>query len=154
MNASLDPVATGAVIPPEAGVEPDPFALLARLEAIPFVLDESPLVLERGLAEEQGWTLGYARAVVAEYRRFLVLTQVAGQPVSPSHDVDEAWHLHLSRTTDYERVCREAFGRFLHHEPAGPAHAEVERHRDMYRDTLRTYRRVFGRAAPASIWPR
>jgi len=132
---------------------PDPAAtaLLARIEAVGFNAPDDPLGFESRLADDQGWTLGYAVEVAAEYRRFLVLTQVAGRAASPSPDVDEAWHLHLTRTAHYEALCTAVFGRFLHHEPARAG--EGERHRDMYRDTLAAYRRAFGAAAPTAIWP-
>ena len=80
-----------------------------------------------------------------------MLTQVAGQAVSPSPDVDEAWHLHLTRTVHYEAFCGTVFGKFLHHEPAKPG--EGARRRDLYRDTLAAYRAQFGFRAPAVIWP-
>lgn len=90
--------------------------------------------------------------MVEEYRRFLVLTQVAGQAVSPSPDVDEAWHLHLTRTVRYEAFCADNFGRFLHHEPARAG--EGARHKDMYGETLARYREAFGSEPPSAIWPR
>jgi uncharacterized protein (TIGR04222 family) len=82
-----------------------------------------------------------------------VLTQVAGAPVCPSDDVDQAWHLHITRTADYERFCRDVLGRFLHHRPAEAGRDEHERHRAMYAETLKAYRRTFRANAPADVWP-
>ena len=134
-----------------ARIRTDAAPLLARVQAFGFSEPGDPLAFESRLADDQGWTLGYALAVVEQYRRFLVLTQVAGRPVSPSPDVDEAWHLHLTRTAHYEAFCADVFGRFLHHEPARPG--EGPRHRDMYRETLDLYERVFHADPPATIWP-
>lgn len=36
----------------------------------------------------------------------------------PSKAVDEAWHAHILHTQAYQRWCRTAFGRLLHHTPA------------------------------------
>ena len=36
----------------------------------------------------------------------------------PSQAVDDAWHEFILFTRHYERFCRNAFGRFLHHTPA------------------------------------
>ena len=137
---------------PVASGDPRALELLARIDAFGFNAPDDPLGFEGRLADDNGWTLGYAIAVTQEYRRFLVLTQVAGQSVSPSPDVDEAWHLHLTRTTHYKAFCEGVFGRFLHHEPARSG--EGERHRDMYRETLAAYRRAFGVEAPSTTWPR
>jgi len=82
-----------------------------------------------------------------------VLTQVAGTQVCPSDDVDQAWHLHITRTADYERFCREVLGRFLHHRPAEPGPDEHQRHRGMYVGTLSLYRRAFLSPAPRDVWP-
>jgi uncharacterized protein (TIGR04222 family) len=130
----------------------DAVDLLARIEAFGFSAPDDPLGFESRLADDQGWTLGYALAVAEEYRRFLVLTQVAGHAVSPSPDVDEAWHLHLTRTAHYEAMCTALFGRFLHHEPAKAG--EGARHQDMYRETLAAYRQAFGATAPPVVWIR
>ena len=65
-----------------------------------------------------------------------MLTQVAGTQVCPSDDVDQAWHLHITRTADYERFCRDVFGRFLHHRPAEAGPDEHQRHRGIYVGTL------------------
>jgi len=127
--------------------------LLARIEAHPLSAPGDPLAFECRLADDNGWTLGHAVRVVREYRRFLVLTQVAGTPVCPSDDVDQAWHLHLTRTADYERFCREVLGRFLHHRPAEPGSDEHQRHRGMYVGTLSLYRRTFQSPAPRDVWP-
>jgi uncharacterized protein (TIGR04222 family) len=124
--------------------------LLSRIEAFGLSAADDPLGFEARLADDQGWTLGYALAVVEEYRRFLVLTQVVGRAVSPSPDVDEAWHLHLTRTAHYAAFCDAIFGRFLHHEPARAG--EGARHQDMYRETLAAYRQAFGASAPPVVW--
>ncbi|MDR4493446.1 MAG: hypothetical protein AB7P17_00460 [Nitrospirales bacterium] len=36
----------------------------------------------------------------------------------PSQVVDVAWHAFILSTKSYEKFCRHAFGRFLHHTPA------------------------------------
>ena len=45
----------------------------------------------------------------------------------PSQVVDDAWHEFILFTRHYDRFCRQAFGRFLHHTPAeamtGPTQA-------------------------------
>ncbi|MFD1733046.1 hypothetical protein ACFSC4_21000 [Deinococcus malanensis] len=57
-----------------------------------------------------------AHEVLGEYRRFLHLSTLG--PVSPSHLVDEAWHLHLTYTQDYWERLPQVLGRALHHNPA------------------------------------
>jgi uncharacterized protein (TIGR04222 family) len=144
MNAP-EPVGTG---------HPRATQLLQRIEAHGFDAPDDPLGFESRLADDNGWTLGYARIVVAEYRRFLVLTQLAKDPVSPSQDVDQAWHLHLTRTAHYAAFCDALFGRFLHHEPGRSDGGDAQRHRDMYEYTRTVYRRGFGEAPPEAVWPR
>ena len=128
--------------------------LLERIEAYGFDAPDDPLGFETRLADDNGWTLGYARLVVAEYRRFLVLTQLAREPVSPSQDVDQAWHLHLTRTAHYAAFCAALFGRFLHHEPGRSDGGDAPRHRVMYDYTFKVYQRGFGVPPPVAIWPR
>lgn len=128
-------------------------AIQARIEAWEFTPAGAAIRFEEKLAREHGWTLGRAREVVREYRRFLVLTQKAGHPVCPSRDVDEAWHLHLTQTRDYSAFCSTALGRFLHHEPSREGAQELARHRQMYADTLVAYQAYFNEPPPASIWP-
>jgi hypothetical protein len=51
---------------------------------------------------------------------FQVCLAARGRMVSmPSRIVDDAWHAFILDTQAYERFCRQAFGRFLHHKPAG-----------------------------------
>ena len=139
-----------APVPVDVG-RPVALHLLERIEAFGLSAADDPLGFESRLADQHGWTLGYALAVVEEYRRFLVLTQVAGHAVSPSPDVDDAWHLHLTRTAHYDAFCNAVFGRFLHHEPARAG--EGAKHRDLYLNTLAAYRQQFGFSAPAQVWP-
>lgn len=42
--------------------------------------------------------------------------QVIGMP---SHVVDEAWHGLILCTARYQHFCHHAYGRFMHHHPAG-----------------------------------
>ena len=105
------------------------------------------------LAEEQAWTRGYALAVTDEYRRFLALAGVSPQPVTPSRDVDAAWHLHMTRTREYARMSQECFGRFLHHEASAGGGDERARYSAQYEATLARYREVFGSEPPQDIWP-
>lgn len=131
----------------------DPWALLTQIESVALSDHDTPGAFAAQLADEQRWTMGQAIRVMAEYRRFLVLTQLGGRKVCPSQAVDEVWHLHLTQTRAYERLCSTVFGRFLHHEPSRGGATEDARHRDMYTRTLERYREVFGAAPPSDIWP-
>ncbi len=50
---------------------------------------------------------------------FHVCNMAGGKMVSmPSQAVDNAWHEFILFTREYQRFCKKAFGRFLHHTPA------------------------------------
>lgn len=128
--------------------------LLARV--LDFAIDEGAPVLtfERRLARENGWTAAFAARVVREYKRFVYLAMTAGHPVTPSDQVDQAWHLHLTYSHSYcERLCGETLGRPLHHGPTRGGSTESARYDAQYERTLIAYRAAFAEEPPADIWP-
>lgn len=128
--------------------------LLDRIEA--FDVDGGPrqLSFAARLARENNWTVAYAERVIGEYKRFAFLTMAAGHPCTPSDQVDQAWHLHLTYTKSYwERFCGGVLPRPLHHNPTQGGNAENTKFDDWYARTLESYERFFGHLAPADIWP-
>lgn len=106
------------------------------------------------LARENCWTGEFAQRVVDEYRRFVILAVSASHPVTPSWEVDQAWHLHLMYTRSYwEDLCAGVLGRPLHHTPSAGGPHEREKFRRQYSRTLESYARLFGATPPKDIWP-
>lgn len=106
------------------------------------------------LARDSGWSLPYAQRVVAEYKRFLYLAMTAGHPVTPSDEVDQAWHLHMVYTESYwMELCGEVLQKPLHHGPTKGGSDERSKFTDLYGLTLKSYRQAFGTEPPADIWP-
>jgi uncharacterized protein (TIGR04222 family) len=115
---------------------------------------DAALAFSHRLAQEHRWTRDYADRAIREYKRFAFLAVVAGHPVSPSDQVDQVWHLHLTYTRSYwQEFCDEILARPLHHEPTQGGAAERAKHRDWYCATLASYQRIFGVEAPADLWP-
>ena len=128
--------------------------LLAKILA--FEPDElgAQLPFTARLAREQGWTHVFAGRVVIEYKRFVALAMLAGHPVTPSEQVDQAWHLHMVYTESYwQGLCRDTLGRDLHHSPTTGGSEEGAKFTDWYVKTLESYRWIFGAEPPADIWP-
>lgn len=116
--------------------------------------DGAALTFTRRLARDNGWSARYASDVMAEYRRFLYLAATGCAPVTPSEQIDQAWHLHLAYSRHYwGELCGRIIGRPLHHGPTAGGRAEAARYRNLYADTLTRYRETFGHAPPAAIWP-
>jgi uncharacterized protein (TIGR04222 family) len=132
----------------------DEKALWQRIEA--FALDEptAAFPFSHRLARDNGWSQAQAQRVVAEYKRFVLLAMIAGHPVTPSDQVDQAWHLHLTYTRSYwEDFCGKLLPRPLHHEPTRGGSREGRKFDDWYGRTLASYRRCFGSEPPTDIWP-
>jgi hypothetical protein len=72
--------------------------LWQRLAGFRFDNPNAALTFTARLARENGWPIGYADRVVDEYRRFVFLAMTAGHEVTPSDQVDQVWHLHLTYT--------------------------------------------------------
>lgn len=129
-------------------------ALWGRIADFEFDEPGTAFTLEHRLARENGWSLAFARRVLHEYRRFLLLSAVAGHPISPSDPVDQAWHLHLTYTRSYwQRLCHETLGFPLHHEPTRGGPGESSKFKDWYARTLASYQRIFGERPPPDLWP-
>lgn len=112
------------------------------------------LTFAQRLARENRWSVAYAERVVDEYKRFAFLACFAGHPVTPSDQVDQAWHLHMTYTRSYwDRLCTEILGKPLHHDPTRGGAGENAKFDDWYARTLESYQRVFGDEPPADIWP-
>jgi hypothetical protein len=106
------------------------------------------------LGQENDWSLGFANRAFEEYRRFLFLATTCGHPVTPSDEVDQVWHLHLTYTRHYwDILCAEILGRPLHHGPTSGGAEESVRYHDQYERTLAAYAQAFGHEPPADIWP-
>ena len=122
------------------------------LLAITIGPQQADLSFEQRLAHEQGWELGFAKRAVQEYLRFAYLCVHAG-PCTPSVEVDQVWHLHLTYSRDYWGPFTQMLGQALHHGPTQGGEAEDTRYEAQYAQTLAAYTSVFGRAPPADLWP-
>jgi hypothetical protein len=126
----------------------------ARLLAFNFDNTGDALTFTQRLARENGWSIGFARRVVEEYRRFLYLALRAGHSVTPSDEVDQAWHLHLVYSRSYwDELCDQVLQHRLHHGPTRGGRTEDDRFLDAYEATRASYRRCFGSEPPTDIWP-
>ncbi|ESQ75386.1 hypothetical protein [Asticcacaulis sp. AC402] len=129
-------------------------ALWQALNAYNIDAANTVLPFSRRLARDQGWSYGYAQATVEEYKRYIYLVCISGTVLTPSEDVDQAWHLHLIYTRDYwDRFCDRTLGRRIHHSPTEGGVTEDSRYLDAYRRTLELYESEFGTPPPISIWP-
>lgn len=128
--------------------------LFARIDAYTIGPADADLSFARRLARENDWADRYAADAIGEYKRFIYLICISAGPLTPSRDVDEVWHLHLTYSRDYwERFCRETLGRDLHHTPTEGGPVEAGKFRQLYDDTLRAYEAEFGVRAPLPFWP-
>lgn len=128
--------------------------LWRRLETFDLDDPDASLTFTRRLARENGWDHAFAKRVVQEYKRFVYLAMTAGHEVTPSDEVDQAWHLHLTYTHSYwDGLCGEVLGRPLHHGPTKGGKSEGVRFEDQYERTLASYREAFEEDPPADVWP-
>lgn len=128
--------------------------LLRRLEQFQLDSPEASLPFSARLARENNWSSTYAQRVITEYKRFAFLAIAAGHPVSPSEDVDQAWHLHLTYSENYWKVfCPEILGQPFHHHPTKGGKTEHEKFNAWYARTLKSYQSFFNEPPPSDIWP-
>ncbi|WP_035564093.1 TIGR04222 domain-containing membrane protein [Hymenobacter sp. IS2118] len=126
--------------------------LWAKLDALDLDGGEQ-LSFSKRLARDNGWSLAFARRVVLEYKKFVFLAATCGHPVTPSDEVDQAWHLHLVYTRSYwDDMCGQVLGFALHHGPTKGGTAEGNKFQDWYARTLQSYAAVFG-LPPVDVWP-
>jgi uncharacterized protein (TIGR04222 family) len=129
-------------------------ALWRRIADYPIDDPNAAKPLSAKLAEEQGWRPAFTARVLEEYKRFVYLCCISSTGASPSQIVDEAWHMHLTYTTDYwQRCCRDTLQQELHHHPSMGGPEEYQKHRKWYFDTLRLYLDTFSEYPPEDIWP-
>ncbi|MEN1681472.1 MAG: hypothetical protein AAGJ46_17970 [Planctomycetota bacterium] len=139
-------------MPDNAHAASDP--LWTRIDALELDDETATLTFSRRLARENGWSHAFARRVIDEYKRFVYLAMTAGHEVTPSDEVDQAWHLHLTYTRSYwQDLCGTVLGQPLHHGPTKGGEAEGARFEDQYERTLASYPDAFGEAPPPDIWP-
>ncbi|MFN0060599.1 MAG: glycine-rich domain-containing protein [Planctomycetota bacterium] len=135
-------------------MRPSELTLWEKLSTFQIGPEDCALSFVDRLARENGWSRKFARNVVDEYKRFLLLAVSAGHPVTPSDAVDQAWHLHLTYSDSYwNELCPHVLGRALHHGPTRGGANEDEKYRDWYARTLSSYRRIFGTDPPTAVWP-
>ena len=128
--------------------------LYEQIKAFRFDDDTAVFPFASRLARDNGWSKGYTTRVISEYRKFAFLAVAAGHPVTPSDQVDQAWHLHLLYTRSYwNRFCKETLGKPLHHGPTKGGGEEREKFNEWYGKTRESYRRFFGEDPPDDIWP-
>jgi hypothetical protein len=112
------------------------------------------LTFSKRLARENGWSNTFAERVLEEYKRFIFLSMEAGHPVTPSDQVDQAWHLHLTYTDSYwNRLCKDILDKPIHHNPTKGGPSEGTKFEDCYSKTLQSYERLLGSIPPVDIWP-
>ncbi len=128
--------------------------LYGRIQAFSFDQPGTQLSFAKKLARENVWSLAHTQRAIDEYKKFVFLAVAAGHPVSPSDQVDQVWHLHLSYTRSYwQEFCPKVLQTSLHHEPTRGGSLEKSKFDKMYSQTLESYEQVFGKAPPSDIWP-
>ncbi len=110
------------------------------------ILAGDPLLGER-IAEATSLSREDAPFMLAEVLKFLHLITWSEKTLSPPFVLDLAWHELILFTRLYATVCRNRFGRFIHHQPGG----SESQNRKQLGTTLKLYALYFG-PPPERFW--
>lgn len=128
-------------------------ALYEQIQAFSFDQSDAQLSFSQRLARDNSWSLEYAEQVIEEYKKFVFLAVVSQHPVTPSDQVDQVWHLHLTYTRSYWiDFCWQVLQVPLHHDPTLGGEVETQKFNDWYSKTLESYEHFFEQIPPTDIW--
>ena len=112
------------------------------------------LPFSKRLARDNNWPQEFANKVIEEYKHFVYLIVISKRPLTPSDQVDQAWHLHMLYSREYwQNFCVKVLKIELHHGPTKGGVSEGEKFRDWYTESLNLYRKTFKYDPPADVWP-
>ena len=101
-------------------------------KAISIQSDPAPLALVRErLVKKIGLTEEKAQTAEVHFLRFVLLTEVADGPISPTSLGDDYWHEFLMFTRTYRSWCQRHFGQVIDHEPGEKTGAK-DRVKELY----------------------
>ena len=124
-----------------------------RINAFRFDEPGTVLTFDKRLARENGWDLSYTQDVIEEYKKFMFLCCISDSPITPSDQVDQAWHLHMIYTKSYWiDFCRNTLEQEIHHNPTKGGSSEQTKFKDLYAHTFLLYHDKFQTPAPTNIW--
>lgn len=127
--------------------------LWKRIETFELDDPDSSFSFSDRLARENDWSTEYCLRIILEYKKFIYMVCFANEPLTPSDEIDQVWHLHLLYTESYWLdLCRDTLKREIHHGPTRGMQ-EQQRFKDQYESTLNLYQEIFKLSPPADIWP-
>ena len=116
--------------------------------------DSSSMTFTDRLARENGWSHDFAIRSIVEYKKFIFLICNSNQPLTPSDEVDQVWHLHLLYTHSYwKEFCGAVLKKEIHHGPTKGGQSEQHKFTNWYLRTLDLYKQHFNQTPPVDIWP-
>lgn len=112
-----------------------------------------PLTFQRKLADRFNWSSEFTTRAVDAYKKFIYLSAISIEPVSPSAVIDEVWHLHLVYTQSYwKEMCGEILHKEIHHNPGNGRKGENEEYQQIFMQTCTLYLQEFGEHPDPEIW--
>lgn len=121
-----------------------------------FQLDDpnSNFTFTQRLARDNKWSLEFSKKVVNEYKKFIYLCCCNYGQITPSDEVDQAWHQHLTYTKSYWiDFCKNTLNREIHHNPTKGGQSEDKKYSNCYDHTFEVYEIEFDSKPPSTIWP-
>jgi hypothetical protein len=119
------------------------------------VLDyEAPFLIEKLVKDHFADTAEEARALFAEVKRYLALTEVDRTKTWKMHSVrvDEAWHQFVLFTVEYSNFCTKYFGHYRHHSPSNAPDTGLKGAPEAtFAEFAERYRDIFGMDLP-KVW--
>ena len=94
----------------------------------------------------------YAEAILREAKRMLLLRCIRKHPVTPSVEIDDAWHEMILFTRFYQTFCDFLGGGFLHHDPDVETPVEKSSGEKLYDLTQRWYEEEFKIKPDQKYW--
>ena len=87
-----------------------------------------------------------------EYRKFLVMAYLSDKMISPSEQVDQVWHFHMTYTQHYRATWQSLIRKEFKHSPSNGSVSDGEKFERIYGDTLTFYSDVFLSDPPDDVW--
>lgn len=138
----------------EENMEPSNQELYAKIMSLEIDEENIDFTFSDRLSRENKWKKSYSRRCVDEYKRFIYLSSISNNCLTPSDQVDQVWHLHLTYTKFYWiNLCRNILNTELHHGPTKGGEIEIKKYKEQYQDTLNIYKKEFNELPPNDIWP-